>query len=233
MRKNSFVTLLLFFFPALLVAQADKNFTDGEGLKQGLWEKYDDNGKLLYSGRFLNDAPVGIFTYYFPDGNIKALMTHSADSAGMAEVINFHPNGKKMAEGKYYHKKRHARWVFYDEEELLLSEEQYNHGQKTGLWVVYYPDGTINEQIRYQQNKKQGEWKQYFTDGALKVQGRFDNGLLEGRVDYFHPNGKIMVTGEYVKNLKEGTWRFFDEEGKLVKEQEYTAGRLLTDPLKN
>ena len=58
-------SLLLTLTASILMAQ---NITDSKGLKQGEWRKVDANGKVIYEGRFKDNIPQGVFTYYYEDG---------------------------------------------------------------------------------------------------------------------------------------------------------------------
>lgn len=223
------VQLVLCLSPVFLLAQNPVNIIDANGLKQGDWEKYNDDKELIYTGQFKDDIPVGTFTYFFGDGTKKAELTYSEKHIGEASVINYHQNGHIMAMGMYLNQLRHGAWVFFDELENRICEEQYNNGEKTGVWKTYYIDGNINEEVSYAKDKKNGPWIQYFTDGVVKVQGNYVNGLLEGEIQYYHPNGAVRIVGSYIHNFKEGNWKFFDEEGALVKEQKYVKGVLLPD----
>ena len=41
------------------------NVTDAKGLKQGEWSRtWHDSQQVRYTGRFVDDVPVGTFTYY-------------------------------------------------------------------------------------------------------------------------------------------------------------------------
>ncbi len=215
-----------------MIAQNAPNTIDSNGMKQGEWTKYNDEGKLIYIGAFADDEPIGTFTYYFENGEKKAELTYKPEDNSVAQAVVYHRNGKVMSRGTYIYKQRHGLWEFFDEDEKLITEEIYDHGVKTGNWKVYYYNGNLNEETTWEDDKKNGAWKQYFTDGTLKVNGTYKNDLLEGETIYYHPDGSVMVRGDYIHNLKNGTWVFFDEEGILVKEQEYKMGRLLEDPEK-
>ncbi len=229
--KTLLVLVLLLCIALEGEAQKAPNMVDSNGLKQGKWEKYDANGRLVYTGTFLNDLPVDTFNYYFDNGMKKAQLIYGSEEVSREALSKiFNRKGMLMSEGSYLRKKRHGYWRFYDEEGQMISEEYYDEGKKVGVWKVYYYDGTLNEETSYEEDKKSGPWKQYFTDGSLKLKGMYRNGLLEGESMYFHPNGKVMIHGSYIHNLKHGKWFFYDEEGVLVKEQEYRMGKPLEEP---
>jgi hypothetical protein len=65
------IVFLALLFPAWAFGQS-VNGLDERGKKHGAWRKMDANGKPIYEGTFYHDEPTGPFTYYHPNGKIKA-----------------------------------------------------------------------------------------------------------------------------------------------------------------
>ncbi len=63
--------LQLLFFAALAQEITDNhiNKADAQGRRQGVWRVYDDDGNLKFTGEYINGKPVGVFNYYYPEGN--------------------------------------------------------------------------------------------------------------------------------------------------------------------
>ena len=47
-----------------------KNRTDRNGLKQGYWEYYYENGNILSKGSYKDDKAEGMWEYYYTDGSL-------------------------------------------------------------------------------------------------------------------------------------------------------------------
>jgi antitoxin component YwqK of YwqJK toxin-antitoxin module len=225
--------IMAFFFQWILSAGAQEitdnhiNKSDTLGRKQGLWRVYDESGNLKYSGQYENGVPTGSFTYYYPEGKIKAVLNH-LDSGNVVYAKNYFPAGHVMAEGKYIDQKKDSTWLYYSESDgSLSSEEHYNNTVKDGVWKTYYPEGQVAEEIIYRNGLKEGPWVQYFTDGKVKMKTTYINDEIEGQYLIYHLNGMVEVSGAYLNSKKNGTWVFYNEIGLMEKREEYKDGLLL------
>ncbi|MFP4472022.1 MAG: toxin-antitoxin system YwqK family antitoxin, partial [Bacteroidales bacterium] len=129
------------------------NRTDAQGLKQGLWKKTDDQGNIIYEGRFRDDVPYGTFTYYYPDGIVKAV-SQISDEGRRAFIKTYRESGQLMAEGFYLDKEKDSTWNFYHPVGFLLTREKYENGKKSGPSVSYYPEGDTSEILHYKSGLK-------------------------------------------------------------------------------
>ena len=48
-----------------------KNRIDKNGLKQGYWEYYYENGNIMSKGSFKDDKPEGMWEDYYINGNLE------------------------------------------------------------------------------------------------------------------------------------------------------------------
>jgi antitoxin component YwqK of YwqJK toxin-antitoxin module len=204
---------------------SDVNIKDGKGRKQGIWKKTDKDGRLVYTGSFVDDKPTGTFVYYDTTGAVKAESKFS-ENGSKAFTISFYRSGVKMSEGSYINEKRDSLWKFYNEEGILISEEMYRNGKAEGVWKTYYANKSILEEISYRNGIKEGPWKQYFYDGPQKLNATYKNGKLEGLASFYYPDGRIMVSGPYVNNLKDGVWMHLNDKGVAEKREVWSAGFL-------
>ena len=98
--------LLLVIYSPVFFAQENKssdtllNYIDDNGLKQGYWKKYYDDGNMEYDGYFKNDKPVGEFKRFFPGNKIKAIMNYKEDGKTVKATL-FYQNAKKAAESQH------------------------------------------------------------------------------------------------------------------------------------
>lgn len=228
--KNIISFIFLFFFVTIAFAQefanVNINQVDDKGRKQGDWKAYDVNGNLKFEGRFINSIPLGTFTYYYPDGKVKAV-SEMFDNGRRSRTKVYHNNTRLMAEGNYLDKKKDSTWNYYsDFDAALLSTEYYEDGELHGTVYNYFPGGEIAEQIPYKNGIKEGVWKQYFTDGKLKLKATYVNDKLEGLMLVYYQNGVVEVSGLYVNNFKDGIWMYFSDRGETIKKETYKEGRL-------
>jgi len=226
------VLLLLAFIISVLPVSAqelvntDINKVDSEGRRQGSWKAYDVNGKLKFDGQFVDNKPVGTFTYYYENGKVKAV-SEMYDDGKRSRTKVYHGNGRLMGEGNYLDKKKDSTWVYYsDFDGVLLSREYYENGLLEGIVFNYYPKGKVAEEIPYASGLKNGDWKRYFTDGKLKLKATYVDDKLQGLMLVYHQNGFPEVSGMYKNNLKDGMWVYYDDLGIVFKKERYIRGNL-------
>jgi antitoxin component YwqK of YwqJK toxin-antitoxin module len=210
----------------VLLKALPAQITDSNGLKQGYWKKKDAANRLVYEGEFKDDKPVGTFKYYYPTDTVRAVMKFRNEGK-VAYAKLFHPNGKKMAEGKYVNKEvKDSTWIYYDEAGVLISKENYKSGKKNGACYVYFPDGKVSEEKTYRDDVLNGDFKEYFDSQVLKSKGQYVNGQLEGRISYFYPNGVEVAAGFYKNGSKNVPWIYKTECGKIREKELYRNGKL-------
>ena len=227
-KRTLLLTTLILFSVHYIFGQNTYNKIDVNGLKQGKWLKMWDNGMVKYKGAFNNDKPTGTFTYYYPSGKEKAIVTFS-DNGTTAHNISYHENGKKMAEGDFVNQKKVGVWKYFsDLDEKVVSEEHYKNGLPDGESITYYPDKEKPfEIITYKNGVKNGSWIKYFPDGEKMTETTYKNGKLEGPFVNYDPDGKLIVKGQYKAGEMDGTWLYYDETGTLYRREVYIKGQLI------
>lgn len=224
--KIKSLLIVLFLIPFMGYTQEAPNKTDAAGKKQGAWIKLDGNKKKLYEGNFVNDVPVGKFTYYYDNGLPYSIIIWS-NNGKVGRTKLYEGSGKLVAEGKYIDQKKDSVWIFYNESGKVLSEETYKLGKKNGVFKVYYSNGQIAEEKPWVNGLANGPHKKYFESGQLKYSGQYINDKVEGKVTFYHVDGKINATGIYKNDLKDGEWKYYKEDGKLQKTDKYVNGKLI------
>ncbi len=226
--KSFIATFIIFAGCSLMVVaqnQAEQNFTDERGLKQGSWTVRYPNGNIRYTGTFKDDKPVGELARFHPDGNRMAVMNF-CDQGVRAGSRLFYPNGTLAATGVYINEEKDSIWnyfSFYDEH--LISSETYKRGVKEGLSAVYYPCGTFSETFWYENDVRHGPWIQYYEDGRKRTEATFKNDRREGPFRVHYPSGRTRIQGQYLDNRMHGEWAWFDEFGQKESAVNYVEGK--------
>ncbi len=216
MKKINILTSLL-FVSVLCFSQSPKN---------GYIKKKDEKtNKLIYEGEFKNDKPQGKFKYYYPNDSIQAIMNFKEDGK-IAYAKLFHPNGKRMAEGKYIKEIKDSIWLYYDELGTLLSKDNYIMGKREGKCYTYLPDGKVTEERIFKADIENGPFKQYFDGKTVKSEGNYVNGKMEGKVSYYFPNGVAAAAGFFKDGKRNGAWIYKEKDGKLKDKELYIDGHL-------
>lgn len=218
------VAVFIYLLSFSAFAQTDNlNKTDAAGKKQGHWVKLDDDKKKIYEGNFVNNIPVGTFTYYYDTGTPWSITIFSKNGT-VAYSKMFDAGGSLTGSGKYVSEKKDSLWNFYGRGGKLLSSENYVNGVKNGIFRVYYSNGEIAEEKSYKMGVLEGPCTKYFESGQLKYQGNYVKNKVEGKASFYHPSGKVNAEGTYVNDLKNGPWKYYKEDGTLERTDEYLNG---------
>lgn len=218
MKKLSVIILMLFTLTAI---SQEVNQTDAKGRKQGVWQKFHQNGKLRYKGEFKNDQPIGTFYYYDNTGALTLMMKNDGD-IGRSEL--YYSKGPLKAKGNYVDQKKDSIWNYYSIEGFKISEELYLNGVKEGVWKVYYKDGTLAEEKNYNKGFENGAWIQYYENGKKRLTATYENGSMEGKIYFYDAAGKKIMEGNYKHDARHGAWLTFDANGEIEKKEIFVNG---------
>lgn len=221
--------VLLFLLPIFGLAQI--NQTDGNGLRQGLWQKKQANGKLIYEGHFKNGKPVGEWKRYHDGGQLKATIVYRTTSDS-ADTRLFDVWGKKIAEGIYLNEKKAARWSYFSNGRKI-SDEVFANGIKNGLARKFYDTGEVMETVEWKNGEQHGKYQVFFKNGQPFMQYKMANNSRHGLFLTFFPDGKRELEAGYKNGLRHGDWKYFDTEGNLRYTLQYDNGELLNPKVKD
>ena len=224
MTLKTYVLFLLLSFASIINAQNAPNKTDAAGKKQGHWIKLDDNKKKIYEGDFVDDYPVGKFTYFYDIG-IPWSVTMFSAKGKVAYTKMYDAGGKLSAEGKYIDQKKDSVWNFYNSDGKIISTDIYKMGVKNGNCKVFYPSGELAEEKMWKDGKLNGKVIKYFDNGQIKYSGQAINDKVEGKVTFYYANGIVQAEGLYLHDVKDGEWKFYKEDGKIKRTDTYRDGR--------
>lgn len=220
--KRCFLFIAVFLLTtALLFAQQDTlNRTDNKGRKQGYWKKYNGT-TLIYEGRFNNDAPVGKFTYYYPNGNLKSISNFINGTVKVHTTL-FHENGVKSSEGIFRDQLKDSVWNYFSDRGILIKTENYKKGVKDGIWRTYSAKTAILlEEISYRNDQFDGDYKLFYVNGDIQTVMRYVNGVRNGITESYYADSVLNMKGVYQNGFRVGKWSFYDVNGYLRKEIVY------------
>jgi len=221
------LTFILIILPGIAFSQI--NQTDGNGLRQGLWQKKQDNGRLIYEGQFKDGKPVGEWKRYHPGGQLKALMVYSGDTAHTQIFDVWH---KKLTEGNYIDQKKQGVWkVFKDN--FVTADEEYKNGIKEGVAHQYYDTGELMEESHWKNGKKDGDYEVFYKSGQPYLQCKMKNGMRHGLFLVFYENGKQEREAVYKNDLRDGEWKYYDAEGNHTYSLFYNEGKILNPQVRD
>ena len=187
--------------------------------------KYNSDGKLIYSGPYRNKIPVGIHRDYNKDGKITNAYVYNDNGILLSEGIideagnrdgrwkDFYPDGKIQAEGQYNENRRSGAWKFYNISGKVEQTGSFNAGRPDGLWKWYYQNGQLLREEEYFQGRRDGAYSEYSLTGEVITQGQYSDGEKNG--EWTYKSGDYTEEGKYIIGLKDGVWKGYYFNGNL------------------
>ncbi|SFA88405.1 MORN repeat variant [Flavobacterium swingsii] len=199
--------------------QVSPNSFDENGLRQGLWNGFYDDSKILrYEGNFSHGKEMGLFTYYANSDKKLVMATRNFDAKNNAYTIFFDENKNKVSEGNMYNKLRTGVWKYYHKgQKTVMTTENYINDKLEGSRKVFYTDGKLAEEILYKNNLKEGISKKYSKEGKLVEESVFAKDVMQGPYKVYDESGKVVISGQFKQDKKNGIWKYYNK-GKLVRQ---------------
>lgn len=199
------------------------NQVDAKGKKQGLWYKtYPGTRFRIYEGNFKDDKPVGVFTYYYESGTIKAIIDHKPNTK-RSEVKMYFENQSLMSVGCYLDQKKDSIWLNYSEAGELVSTETYADDKLNGKKTVYYLKDQLEagsliimSTCNYVNNQRHGNYQEFHPSGKLKLIGEYANGFKIGEWKEYYNSGQLMSKSPYRNDMVHGWSYYYDRNGNLL-----------------
>ncbi|MGB8492568.1 MAG: hypothetical protein WCE64_16060 [Bacteroidales bacterium] len=196
--------------------------------------KYDNNGKVIYSGPYRDSVPVGVHRQFNADGKVINSFIYNDNGLLLSEGIvdeggkyngkwkDYYPGGKVLDEGQYTGSRRTGVWKFYDESGKLEQTGSFNNGRPDGSWKWYYDSGALLREEEYFQGQRDGAFTEYSENGDIITQGTYTEGEKNG--DWKYKSGDYSDEGKYIIGLRDGIWKSYYGDGKLRFKGNYIQG---------
>ena len=109
--------------------QLDIKCTYKDGRKEGVYEEYHENGRLKEKSFYKNERKEGLFEEYYENGILKKRCTYKA---GKTEGIyeEYHEGGQLYKKCFYKNAQKHGQSVIYSENESMISNCVFKNGKK-------------------------------------------------------------------------------------------------------
>lgn len=221
------VLFILLLFPMFVFSQI--NQTDGNGLKQGPWQKKQANGRPVYEGEFKDDKPVGEWKRYHSGGQVKAIITYKGDTA---QTRLFDVWRKKVAEGNYINQQKEGVWSIY-KDNVKVGEETFLHGVKNGIARRYYNTGEVMEETSWVNGKETGNHQVFLKSGEPYFKCKMKEDERDGLFIIYFENGAQELVGEYKRNLRHGEWKYYNKGGEHLYSLFYDNGQILNPAVRD
>jgi len=195
---------------------------------------FDEQGRLIFTGGYKENIPVGIHRFYDTVGNVENAHLYNElgqkisegiiDDQGIkrGSWIDFYPAGEIRAKGTYMNNQRSGSWTFYFRSGGVEQKGRFQRDRYQGLWTWYYPNGNVWREESYFNGREDGMFTEYEKNGSILTKGDFINGEREG--EWIYQVGDHEERGTYQIGLREGIWKYYYNNGKLKYEGNYSQG---------
>lgn len=196
--------------------------------------RYDNEGRLIYSGPYREETPVGIHREYDISGAVVNSFIYNDNGIIVSEGIinedgqrsgpwtNYYPDGSIKEKGAYQDNRRTGMWNFYNRKGDIIQKGGYRNGRIDGRWEWYYENGKILREEYYYQGKRDGEFFEYSKEGEIISSGYYTDNEKNGK--WLYTIGDHREEGSYIIGLRDGQWKYYDNEGNLKYRGSYVQG---------
>ena len=196
--------------------------------------RYNDAGKLTYSGPFREGIPVGIHRDYNENGTVKGAHIYNDNGVLISEGVvdeegnrngawkDYSANGVVIAEGNYTDNRRSGTWKFFNANGKPEQTGAYTNGRIDGTWRWYYPEGELLREEDYYQGRRDGPYTEFTRTGEIIAQGTYTDGEKNGPWKFI--SGDNSEEGSFLLGLRDGLWKAFYPNGKMRFRGEFNQG---------
>lgn len=186
---------------------------DDEGVKDGPWKEYYEEGQLRSEGVYSLGKRIGKWNFYHENGSIEQEGNYNNQGNTEGPWKWYYDNGTVAREESFRNGLNDGIYTEYDETGKVVVQGEYVDGLEEGLWKYEY--GDTHEEGVYKGGKRNGEWKTYYDNGQLSFIGSFIDDNPNGQQVWYWPNGKKKDQGEFIMGLRTGDWVQYDQDGNV------------------
>lgn len=157
-----------------------------DGVKNGMWSIFFENGQKFHEGNFENGKEEG-------------------------EWNSWYENGKPESQGEFVEGSINGLWKKWHFNGLKLSEIELNMGLKSGIAAYWNEFGHLEKEENYiLVNVKKNSDKIYVDEDVEEKKS-----ILHGKYIVNFPNGKPNILGSYLYGNKDGKWEIYAALGRI------------------
>lgn len=230
----------LVYKDGVVLSKFQEKLIEGKFLKNGTYEQYDKNGKVVKLGNYFNGKEEGnwievasnnniIYKRYKNGEDISALegkkIKENFLNSGLATIDTLTENDPIIATKRLMKE----LWKFvssFENENIPQIKINFKEmpnleiGKKEYCYATFYKDGSpkiFAEEAIKDSNEKikfTGSFIEHYDNGKIKIKCSYNSeNNLEGKYSEYYENGVLKYEGEYKNGEKRGIHREFDKSG--------------------
>lgn len=154
--------------------------------KEGLYQRFSPEGKLLEEAHYSNDTLDGERKYFFPNGTVESV--------------------EHYRRGEY-----HGKYQKFYENGKLYIEQEFVDGAMQGFSTAYYENGVVKEKVTIRDNEENGPFWEYWENGSLKTEGTYapaeDGSSEQGELKEYDESGQLIRIADCNKGVCLTRWK--------------------------
>jgi len=161
-----------------------------DGKRDGICNKFDNNGQLIKKGNYINGKEEGFINEYDKNGQLiekEFYKNGKKDSTS----YSYYGNGQLRQEVFFIDNKIERLFKSYHENGQVRMKINYVNGKKEGVYKSYHENGQLEEEGNYIDDKLDGIYKKYYKNGQLKVESNHKNGKIDGPYKWYNSYGNL------------------------------------------
>jgi antitoxin component YwqK of YwqJK toxin-antitoxin module len=185
-----------------------------------------ENNMMMGTGTYSNENMVGKWTFYYPNGNIKAIGAYTPTGKKEGEWNYYYADGSKSGYDKWKEGAQIGEDTIYNKEGLVSGLAFYKEGKLQGDKKSFYAIGTLRNLSQYKEDTQEGNYIEYYGTGRKRIEAAVKNNEYHGVYQSYHANGEIETFASYKEGTLDGAYKNFHDNGQLSFEASYIAGKL-------
>jgi antitoxin component YwqK of YwqJK toxin-antitoxin module len=185
-----------------------------KSVKSGFYKQYSPKGLTVTEGQYSNGKQEGLWTYNFPNGNIKAQGNFKNGDGRDTSDIGIPRNG------------REGKWTIQYENGNKSEVSNYTAGELDGVYNSFYENSKPKEVSNYKVGVRDGLYTSFFENGNKVEVSNYKDGKLDGLCTVYNGNGKPERVSNYKAGKLDGLCTVYNGNGKPGRVSNYKAGKL-------
>ena len=207
-----------------------ENYKDN--LLNGESKVYYANGQVSHEMSYLNDKMNGPFIEYTLEGKVSKKGTYKNGIYDGNIVVNY-DSGKKKEEGKFVNGMRDGGWNFYLETGLpeltiwFKNDKIEKKHYANGTFQTFYDSGIPQSEYTYKNYQREGAFAEYYDKGTYEQIPASPEDVAQGIAYREQLKGtQVKQKGKYLNGQLNGEVFYYKISGELEKTEVYENGKL-------
>lgn len=182
---------------------------------------YDESGKLIAEGLYINELKSGLWILYHGDRKIAEENFTGGFKNGSCR--KYYPTGELLEETEWLNGQQAGKSRFFFNDGKPYLEFMYAGGKRNGYCISYFPSGAMELDAFYKNDLKHNDWNYYNENGTLLYTLKYQEGRL------LNPEVLDSLESKKFEELENQRGTIPDPENFLENPSEYLLNAIKKD----